>query len=188
MRLPSGLKNRAAAVGEQVGLARTELATLEAAAGRREAERAARQALHARIEAEMASNQAGRELAQVRLAQLDAQRVELAERETELSRELELILGEIEPLENELGSAEHRRIELVAERLVIEQRLVVLRAAERGARETREARHVAAQRAGDDLERLNAEIDETAELEGELAGGRAWAEQLRLRFGFDDRS
>src|SRR6202035_5173675 len=54
------------------------------------------------------------------------------------------------------------------------------------ARETRETRHVAAQRAGDELERLNAEIDETAELEGEIAGGRAWAEQLRLRFGSDD--
>src|SRR5216683_2075070 len=62
----------------------------------------------------------------------------------------------------------------------------MLWAAERGARETREARHVAAQRAGDELERLNAEIDETAELEDELAGGRAWAEQLRLRFGSDD--
>jgi chromosome segregation protein len=38
----------------------------------------------------------------------------------------------------------------------------------------------------DELERLNAEIDETAELEGEIAGGGAWAEQLRLRFGSDD--
>jgi chromosome segregation protein len=61
-----------------------------------------------------------------------------------------------------------------------------LRAAERGARETREARHVAAQRARDELERLNAEIDETAELESENAGGAAWAEQLRLRCGSDD--
>ncbi len=182
------LDERAAALGEHVSTVRTELAALEAAAGRREAERAARQALHARIQSEMASNEAGRELAQVRLAQLDDQRVELAERETELTRELESILGEIEPLENELALAEQRRLELVAERQLIEQRLVVLRAAERSARESREARHVAAQRAGDELERLNAEIDETAELEGELAGGRAWAEQLRLRFGFDDAS
>ncbi len=180
------LDERAAALGEQVGLVRTELAALEAAAGRREAERAARQALHARIQAELASSEAGRELAQVRLAQLDEQQVELAQRESELSSELEAILNEIEPIENELASTEQRRIDLVVERQVVEQRLVVLRAAERGARETREARHVAAQRAGDELERLNAEIDETAELEDELAGGRAWAEQLRLRFGSDD--
>jgi chromosome segregation protein len=180
------LDERAAALGEQVSVLRTELTALEAAAGRREAERAARQALHARIQAELASNEAGREVAQARLAQLDEQRVELAERETEMSQEVESILAEIEPLENELASAEQRRIELVVERQAVEQRLVVLRAAERAARETREARHVAAQRAADELERLNAEIDETAELEGELAGGGAWAEQLRLRFGFDD--
>jgi chromosome segregation protein len=55
-----------------------------------------------------------------------------------------------------------------------------LRAAERSAHEQREARHVTAQRALDDLERLKTEIDETAELESELSGDTLWAEQLRL--------
>jgi chromosome segregation protein len=178
-----GLVERAAAVGEQVGLVRAELAALEAAAGRREAERAARQALHARIQAEVASNEMGRDLTRVRLGQLDVQQVELAQRELELSQELQSMRGELEPIEEELHSAEQRRTDLVTERLAHEQSLAVLRAAERGARELREARHVAAQRAADELERLNTEIDETAELEAEIAGGGAWAEQLRLRFG-----
>ena len=58
----------------------------------------------------------------------------------------------------------------------------MLRAAERAAHEVREARHVAAQRATDEVERLNTEIAETAEMEAETYGGAAWAEQLRLRF------
>jgi chromosome segregation protein len=58
----------------------------------------------------------------------------------------------------------------------------VLRAAERAAHEVREARHVAAQRAMDEVERLNSEIAETAEMEAETYGGAAWAEQLRLQF------
>ena len=39
-----------------------------------------------------------------------------------------------------------------------------------------------AQRAADEVERLNTEINETAELEAEMTGGAAWAEQLRLQF------
>src|SRR5207302_629799 len=50
------------------------------------------------------------------------------------------------------------------------------------AHEIREARHVAAQRATDEVERLNTEIAETAEMEAETYSGAAWAEQLRLRF------
>jgi chromosome segregation protein len=177
------LDERVAALGEQVGLVRTELAALEAAAGRREAERAARQALHARIQAEVASNETGRERTQVRLAQLDVQQIELAQREAELSQELQALVGELEPIDVELQSAEQRRSDLVGERQAVEQRLAVLRAAERGAHETREARHVVAQRAADELERLNAEIDETAELEADMPGGASsWAEQLRLQF------
>jgi chromosome segregation protein len=176
------LEEKVVAQGEQVGLVRSKLAALEAAAGRREAERAARQALLARIQTEIASMEAGRELAQVRLAQLDAQQAELAQRERELTQDLLTMVGEIDPIDQELQSAEQRRTGLAGERLLVEQRLAVLRAAERAARETREARHVAAQRATDDLERLNTEIDETAELEAELAGGAAWAEQLRLQF------
>jgi chromosome segregation protein len=72
---------------------------------------------------------------------------------------------------------------MVAERQAVELRLAVVRAAERDAREARQARHVAAQRAADELERLNTEMDETAELEAEVAGGAEWAEQLRLQFG-----
>ena len=51
----------------------------------------------------------------------------------------------------------------------------------RAAHETREARHVTAQRAADEVERINTEITETQELEAEMSGGAEWAEQLRLQ-------
>jgi chromosome segregation protein len=173
---------RAAALGEQVNQTRTELAALEAAAGRREAERAARQALHARIQAELASNAAAHENATSRLAQLEAQHSELTGREAELNQALASLLRELEPVDVELRSAEQQRTELLLERQAAELRLAVLRAAERAAQETREVRHVAAQRAADEVDRLNTEIAETAELEAEMSGGAAWAEQLRLQF------
>jgi chromosome segregation protein len=158
-----------AALGEQLGALRTELAALEA--------------LHARIRTEIASTEASRQAAVVRLEQLDTQRVELAARDAELSRDMDRLLGDLEPAEEELQSAEQRRAELLAERQSVDQQLAVLRAAERAAHDVREARHVAAQRAVDEVERLNTEIAETAELEAEVTGGGvAWAEQLRLQF------
>ena len=176
------LDEQVSAIGERVGQARAEMITVEATAGRREAERAAREALHARIEAEMASNAAAREATSARLANLRGQEAEITERESQLTRELDAMQAELTPVERELESAEARRVDLLAERQLTEQRLGVLRAAERAAHEVREARHVAAQRATDEVERLNTEIAETAEMEAETYGGAAWAEQLRLRF------
>ena len=160
---------------------RVEVAALEMAAGRREAERTAREALHGRIRSEMAATAASRETVTERLAQLGTQRAELAEREAQLVHELEALQGGLAPLEEELQSAEQRRAALVGERQAVEQRLADLRAADRAAHETREARHVTAQRATDEVERINTEIAETQELEAEMSGGAEWAEQLRLQ-------
>jgi chromosome segregation protein len=173
---------RVGQIGERASEQRAEAAALEAAAGRREAERAAREALHARIQGEHASTSAVRDAATARLNQLDAQRAELDERENELSRELDDTRLGLQPVDTELQTAEQRRSDLLAERQSIEQRLAVLRSAERAAHEAREARHVAAQRAVDEVERINTEIAETAELEAEVSGDTAWAEQLRLEF------
>lgn len=175
-------EERLAAATEQVGTLRTEVAALEAAAGRREAERAAREALHARIQNEIASTVAAREANVARLQQLETQRAELDSREAELGREMETLQQALEPIEADLRSAEEQRAELVTERQAVEQQLAVLRAAERSAHERREARHVAAQRAVDEVDRLKTEISETAELEAELSGDTLWAEQLRLQF------
>jgi chromosome segregation protein len=169
-----------AEVAERAGALRTEVAALEAAAGRLEAERAAREALRTRIQTEIASTIALRDAATARSQQLDEQQTELQARESELARDMAAVQRELEPSEAELQSAEQRRAELLAERQSAEQRVSVLRAAERAAHERREARHVTAQRALDDLERLKTEIDETAELESELSGDTVWAEQLRL--------
>jgi chromosome segregation protein len=169
-----------AAVGERAATLRTELSALEAAAGRREAERAAREALLARIQSEIASTTTLREAVVARLEQQDEQQTELQSREADLARDMVALGGELEPAEAEVQSAEQRRAELVAERQSVEQQVAVLRAAERTAHEGREARHVIAQRALDAVERLKAEIDETAELESELSGETVWAEQLRL--------
>ena len=114
------------------------------------------------------------------MRQLEAQQVELLARQAEQERDRQALLADLAPVEQELQSAEQRRIDLLAERQGIEQQLAVLRAAERAAHETREARHVAAQRAADDVERINTEIAETAELEAELSGDAVWAEQLRM--------
>jgi chromosome segregation protein len=173
---------RVGQIGERASEQRAEAAALEAAAGRREAERAAREALHARIQGEHASTSAVRDAATARLNQLDAQRAELDERENELSRELDDTRLGLQPVDTELQTAEQRRSDLLAERQSVEQRLAVLRSAERAAHEAREARHVAAQRAVDEVERINTEIAETAELEAEVSGDTAWAEQLRLEF------
>jgi chromosome segregation protein len=176
------LNEKITAVDHRVRQARTELVALEAVAGRRDAEREAREALAARIQSEIASTDAAREATSARLFQLADQEAELAEREAQLEREIQGMQAELEPVDAELELADQRRAELVAERLVIEQQIAVLRAAERAAHETREARHVAAQRAVDDVERLRVEIAETAELQAETTGEAAWAEQLRLEF------
>jgi chromosome segregation protein len=177
-----GVDDRLAASNEQVSELRTEVAALEAAAGRREAERAAREALHARIKAEITATASIRHVATSRLSQLEAQAADLVDSEVQLARDLEAMGRELAPIDEELRTAEQRRSDLVAQRGTIEQRLAVLRAAERAAHETREARHVMAQRAADEVERLNTEINETAELEAEMTGGATWAEQLRLQF------
>ncbi|MBV9577231.1 MAG: AAA family ATPase [Chloroflexi bacterium] len=173
-------EERVALSTERVGLVRTEVAALEAAAGRREAERAAREALHTRIRSEIESSLALRDAAVARMQQLDLQQTDLQARESDLARDLEALQRELEPADLELQSAEQRRADLLGERQSAEQQVAVLRAAERAAQEQREARHVVAQRALDDLERLKTEIDETAELESELSGDVMWAEQLRL--------
>jgi chromosome segregation protein len=170
----------AASLGQKVSEVRVEVAALEVAAGRREAERSAREALHARIQSELVANAQARNTITERMGQLGAQHAELAEREAQLTRQLETLQAELAPLENELHSAEQRRAVVVGERQAVEQRLGVLRAADRAAHETREARHVVAQRATDEVERLNTEINETQELEADMSGGAAWAEQLRL--------
>jgi chromosome segregation protein len=176
---------RLASLTERAAALRAEVASLEAAAGRREAERAAREALYARIQGEIASTRSSLDTTQIRLARSEGQSTELQAREADLIRELELAQRELEPIEAELRAAEGQRSDLLTERQVVEQRLAVLRAAERAAHETREARHVAAQRAVDEVERLKTEIAETAELEAELSGDTLWAEQLRLQFQQD---
>ncbi len=169
-----------ATIGERAATLRMEVAALEAAAGRREAERAAREALVTRIQSEIASASALRDAAVARLEQQDEQQRELQAREAAHARDMDALGRELQPAEAELRAAELRRTDLLAERQSVEQEVAVLRAAERSAHERREARHVIAQRALDDVERLKTEIDETAELESELSGDSVWAEQLRL--------
>jgi chromosome segregation protein len=130
----------------------------------------------------MAATASTQLVATSRLSQLETQATDLVESEAQLTRDLEAMNRDLAPIDEELRTAEQRRGHLVAERAAIEQRLAVLRAAERAAHERREARHVMAQRAADEVERLNTEINETAELEAEMTGGAAWAEQLRLQF------
>ena len=172
---------QAASVSQQVDQVRAEVAALEVAAGRREAERTARAALHSRIQSEMAATAASIETITERLAHLGTQRAELAAREAQLVHELEALRAGLVPLEDELQSAEQRRAALIGERQAVEQRLADLRAVDRAAHETREARHVSAQRANDEVERINTEIAETQELEADVSGGAEWAEQLRLQ-------
>ncbi|HEY0583123.1 MAG TPA: hypothetical protein VGE94_13135, partial [Chloroflexota bacterium] len=176
------IDERVAALGETVSQVRSDVAVLAAAAGRREAERAARAALHARIQGEIAANITAQENANARLAQLQVQQTELEARAEQLTEELTAVRQQLEPLDAELQAAQQQRAARQGERQAVEQQLAVVRAAERAAHDTREARHVAAQRATDEVERLNTEISETAELEAEIGGGGAWAEQLRLQF------
>jgi len=172
-RLADQLRDRtehSVALSQQVGQVRVDVAAVEIAAGRREAERAAREALHSRIRSEIAANAASRETVTERLAQLGTQRAELAQREAQLMHELASLREGLAPLEDELQSAEQRRAALVGERQGVEQRLADLRAADRAAHEIREARHVTAQRATDEVERINTEISETQELDAETSG------------------
>ncbi|MGI9145130.1 MAG: AAA family ATPase [Chloroflexota bacterium] len=172
---------QAAAQSQQVAQARAEVGALEAAAGRREAERAARQALHARIQSEITANAVAREVVAARMDQLQAQQAELTHREAQLTLDLGTLQAELAPLEDELRSAEQHRAIMVGERQAVEHDLGVLRTAERVAHETREARHIVAQRAADEVERLNTEINEAQDLGAAMSGGAAWAEQLRLQ-------
>jgi chromosome segregation protein len=171
---------RVTTLSEHVNQAQADLVALEAASAQREAEVAARAALQSRIAAELASTRRELDGASTRVQQLAVQAAELAERERGLIEEVQATQGELAPMEEQLASAERRRVEQIAERRAQEARLSELRNTERRAHEVREEQHVHAQRATDELERLRAEIAETAELEADTAGGAAWAEQLRL--------
>jgi chromosome segregation protein len=171
---------RITTLSEQVNQAQADLVALEAASAQREAELAARAALQSRIAVERASTQRELDGASTRVQQFTVQTQELAERERGLIEEVEATRRELAPMEDELASAEQRRVEQVAERRLQEARLTELRNAERRAHEEREEQHVRAQRSTDELDRLRGEIAETAELESDTPGGAAWAEQLRL--------
>jgi chromosome segregation protein len=175
-----GLDETVARLVEHVGELRSNVATHEALAGRREAERAAREALHARIRAELATNSTAQAVAADRLASLGTTWAELNQHAAEFEREQVRLTIELEPVERELKAGEQSRLALLDERQRSELRLSELRAAEWTAREHREAQHVAAQRAADDVDRLNLEIEETTEVEAEPGSGVTWAEQLRL--------
>ncbi|HEY3063812.1 MAG TPA: AAA family ATPase [Chloroflexota bacterium] len=174
---------RVATLTEQVNQAHADVVAREAAGAQREAERAAQAALHGRIQAELTATRLDLEGASNRARQLAVQADELAERERALIEEVQATLLELAPMEEQLSSAEQRRLELLAERRARELRLAELRGAARQAHERREELHVHAQRATDELERLRAEIDETVELESDLPGGAAWAAQLHLEGG-----
>lgn len=186
-RLEQALRDaddRLAACVTAANAAQVELTSLQAAADRQEGERLARQALHDRIRADVRANRAAQETAETRLRGLADQGTRLQEQDVSLSADLEQARLALEPLETESQEAESERVALQAERHGLEKRLAEMRASERAAHEERERRHVEAQRTADEVERLNTEIAETIELEAELGGGAAWAEQLQL--GFDD--
>ena len=176
LRLAEG---EAHALLDTVAEARTRLSALEAAEAQRQAEHKARLVLRERIRTELEAARQARQAAETRLAQHVQQTAELRERETRLLNELETTLRELAPIEEQLAKDEHDRAELVRHRRSIEERLTGLRAEERAARETREARLVRRQRAKDDLERVDQEIVDAAELSGEEPGQAAWIEQLR---------
>jgi chromosome segregation protein len=169
-----------AALQEQLNQTRTALAALEAKNAQRQVERVAQEVLRERIESEITETQRSLEATGQTREQLSEQVDESTQREAQLVEELQATLLELAPMEEQLSTAEARRVDLLAQLRSEEGRLTDRRAIERTVREDREGRHVHAQRAADELERLNAEIDETAELESETRGGAAWAEQLRL--------
>lgn len=171
---------RVATHQEQLSQAQADLVALEAAQAQRQVERIAQQALRDRILAEITATRSTLASNRATLELLSSQTEESAQREQQLVEEIQTTLLALAPMEEELSTAEVKRSDLLASRRAEEARLVDLRARERMAREEREDRHVHAQRAADDLERLDAEIAETAELESDAEGGPAWAEQLRL--------
>ncbi len=169
-----------AALQEQLNQAHADMVALEAAQVQRQVERVAQEALRERIVAEIAAAEANRALTTHTLDLMTVQVTESLDREAQLMTELQATLLELAPMEEEFAQAELRRAEVVSNRRGEEALLMERRGAERLAREDREESHVHAQRAADELERLNAEIAETAELESETTGGAEWAEQLRL--------
>jgi chromosome segregation protein len=176
-----------ATLQQQLSHAQANLLALEARQSKRQVERAAQQALRERIGAEIGTTRDSLAVTHQQLDQLDQQASELGEREAQLIEELQATLLALAPIEQELSGAELQRMELQATRRTEETRLAELRTTERLAREDREERHVQAQRTADELERLHAEIDETAELEQDTGGGGAqWAEQLRLGLSTND--
>jgi chromosome segregation protein len=177
------LEARVANVEQALSLARTELLASQTTRARRQAEIDAHITLRARVEAELATSQSLRTSAANRLARLGTQATELAEREAKLVQDVQTTLSALAPVEEQLVTAERKRVDLIAERRALEQQLAGLRDAERLAHATREEHHVRAQRAADDLERLEAEITETAELEGDAP----WIEQLRLPLSLWER-
>lgn len=105
---------------------------------------------------------------------------ELGGQEARLGQELREANAALEPLKAELAAADGARLALAAERRAAEQQGGERRSTERAVQELREAALVRAQRARDELERLEREVADTAEVDGGEGGGAAWARQLRL--------
>jgi chromosome segregation protein len=167
---------RLAEISARLNAAHADLSTHEAVLLRQRVQSEARQALHARIVDDVDATRAAERNAAARLAELETQIDELANRERQLVAEMEATQQQLAPIDRELATAEHRRAEAIAQRRAVESGLAQLRSYERSARGAREERHVAAQRAADELERLHLEIAETAEVEND----NALVEQLRL--------
>ncbi|MBV9543327.1 MAG: AAA family ATPase, partial [Chloroflexi bacterium] len=167
---------RLAEVSASLNAARTDLSAHEAVLLQRRAQHQAQRVLHARIRDELQAARAAEQATTGRLMELKEQIEELENRDRHLAGEIKSTLQQLAPIEEELAAAEQRRADVIARRRAIEADVGQLRVAERSAHAAREERHVIAQRAADDLERLHLEIAETAELEGD----DAIAEQLRL--------
>ena len=101
---------------------------------------AAREALHTRIQSEIASSVALARSRRARCSSSTNSRPSSSGARPSCARDMDALQRELAPAETELQSAEQRRAELVAERQAVEQRLAVLRAAERArARDARSA-------------------------------------------------
>ena len=100
-----------------------------------------------------------------------------------LGTELAALQRQLEPLDAELNAAAQARLDVVAERQAVEQRLAALRAAERAAHETaRAAPRRCPARRGRARAAAAPRSPRPPSWTPRLAGGAAWAEQLRLQF------
>ncbi len=175
-------EDRVARATEQAASLRSRVASLEAEHTRAAAEAQARGNLLARIQADLQAAESARRTAEDRVAALARRVEELAADEARARDELDEVTAAIGPLDGELAAAEGQRSRLFHERRGLDGRVSALRSAERAAQERREAALVRAQRAGDELERLVREVEDTAGGEAEEADA-AWTRQLRLALG-----